>query len=405
MGAMVVLETHGLLAGPKGCVTKPVHPRGRPRGERAVLPVGGARRGGRDLPASRPHPPVRRPHWPGWGPGVRPGRPGSFQGPVPVSSVPDDFVLSVSHFWAPRFGAHPPALLFPPLTPAVWPLDAARGFRGDGLGGWCHRCQVILPSPADLPPGSGRGAPQCPHLFWIVGDPAAKANGGPGPIRGAPGPSGEPRSALWPLACRGFLVWPPPLRFAPGPQLAVSLLPQAPAIWWPVAGPGRVWQQLCGCGLLGVGIWLSVSQGNFATFSPSFPSLSAANLVIALGAVVMVTGFLGCLGAIKENKCLLLSGCYEKMKMWFEDHRHVLGAVGMCVLVMQVRPGTAQARPKPGPQSPKGPPRAQACPGGTAETQVELWPLRTPSLCPRPGPRREELGEREGVDSGVRQGR
>uniref|UniRef100_A0A3P9QAI9 Tetraspanin n=1 Tax=Poecilia reticulata TaxID=8081 RepID=A0A3P9QAI9_POERE len=64
---------------------------------------------------------------------------------------------------------------------------------------------------------------------------------------------------------------------------------------------------LCGCGLLGVGIWLSVSQGSFATFSPSFPSLSAANMVIAVGAIVMVTGFLGCLGAIKENKCLLLS--------------------------------------------------------------------------------------------------
>ncbi|XP_044274174.1 tetraspanin-9 [Varanus komodoensis] len=64
---------------------------------------------------------------------------------------------------------------------------------------------------------------------------------------------------------------------------------------------------LCGCGLLGVGIWLSVSQGNFATFSPSFPSLSAANLVIAIGTIIMVTGFLGCLGAIKENKCLLLS--------------------------------------------------------------------------------------------------
>ncbi|KAM8750668.1 tetraspanin-9 isoform X1 [Pagrus major] len=64
---------------------------------------------------------------------------------------------------------------------------------------------------------------------------------------------------------------------------------------------------LCGCGLLGVGIWLSVSQGSFATFSPSFPSLSAANMVIFIGAIVMVTGFLGCLGAIKENKCLLLS--------------------------------------------------------------------------------------------------
>ncbi|CAL8292414.1 unnamed protein product [Boreogadus saida] len=64
---------------------------------------------------------------------------------------------------------------------------------------------------------------------------------------------------------------------------------------------------LCGCGLLGVGIWLSVSQGSFATFSPSFPALSAANMVIAIGAIVMVTGFLGCLGSIKENKCLLLS--------------------------------------------------------------------------------------------------
>lgn len=69
--------------------------------------------------------------------------------------------------------------------------------------------------------------------------------------------------------------------------------------------------QLCGCGLLGVGIWLSVSQGSFATFSPSFPSLSAANMVIAIGAIVMVTGFLGCLGAIKENKCLLLSVSYN----------------------------------------------------------------------------------------------
>ncbi|XP_063067821.1 tetraspanin-9 [Engraulis encrasicolus] len=64
---------------------------------------------------------------------------------------------------------------------------------------------------------------------------------------------------------------------------------------------------LCGCGLLGVGIWLSVSQGSFATFSPSFPSLSAANLIITLGSVVMLAGFLGCLGAVKENKGLLLS--------------------------------------------------------------------------------------------------
>lgn len=59
--------------------------------------------------------------------------------------------------------------------------------------------------------------------------------------------------------------------------------------------------------MLGVGLWLSVSQGSFAALSPSFPSLSAANLIITLGSIVMVTGFLGCLGAVKENKCLLLS--------------------------------------------------------------------------------------------------
>uniref|UniRef100_UPI00358FDD70 tetraspanin-4-like isoform X2 n=1 Tax=Myxine glutinosa TaxID=7769 RepID=UPI00358FDD70 len=64
---------------------------------------------------------------------------------------------------------------------------------------------------------------------------------------------------------------------------------------------------LCGCGILGVGIWLSVTQGNFATLSPSFPSLSAANVLIAAGTIVMVIGFLGCLGSIKENRCLLVS--------------------------------------------------------------------------------------------------
>uniref|UniRef100_A0A8B9MSR1 Uncharacterized protein n=1 Tax=Accipiter nisus TaxID=211598 RepID=A0A8B9MSR1_9AVES len=62
---------------------------------------------------------------------------------------------------------------------------------------------------------------------------------------------------------------------------------------------------LGGCGILGVGIWLAVTQGNFATLSSSFPSLSAANLLIVTGTFVMIIGFVGCIGAIKENKCLL----------------------------------------------------------------------------------------------------
>uniref|UniRef100_A0A8C9P0E0 Tetraspanin n=1 Tax=Spermophilus dauricus TaxID=99837 RepID=A0A8C9P0E0_SPEDA len=64
---------------------------------------------------------------------------------------------------------------------------------------------------------------------------------------------------------------------------------------------------LGGCGVLGVGIWLAATQGNFATLSSSFPSLSAANLLIVTGTFVMAIGFVGCIGALKENKCLLLT--------------------------------------------------------------------------------------------------
>ncbi|KAI4897814.1 hypothetical protein NFI96_018283 [Prochilodus magdalenae] len=65
--------------------------------------------------------------------------------------------------------------------------------------------------------------------------------------------------------------------------------------------------KLGGCGILGVGVWLSVTQGNFATLSSSLPSLSAANLLIAVGTIIMVIGCLGCVGAVKESRPLLLS--------------------------------------------------------------------------------------------------
>ncbi|XP_045062094.1 tetraspanin-4 isoform X1 [Coregonus clupeaformis] len=64
---------------------------------------------------------------------------------------------------------------------------------------------------------------------------------------------------------------------------------------------------LGGCGILGVGVWLSVTQGNFATLSSSLPSLSAANLLIAVGTIIMVIGCLGCVGAVKESRPVLLS--------------------------------------------------------------------------------------------------
>ncbi|MEE6482617.1 hypothetical protein FKM82_013297 [Ascaphus truei] len=64
---------------------------------------------------------------------------------------------------------------------------------------------------------------------------------------------------------------------------------------------------LGGCGILGVGVWLAVTQGKFATLSISFPSLSAASLLMVTGSVIMVVGFIGCLGAVTEHRCLLLT--------------------------------------------------------------------------------------------------
>ncbi|XP_018619976.1 tetraspanin-4 [Scleropages formosus] len=64
---------------------------------------------------------------------------------------------------------------------------------------------------------------------------------------------------------------------------------------------------LGGCGLFGVGVWLSFTQSKFSSLPLSFPSLSAANLLLVAGGVTMVTGFLGCLGALKEQRCLLMT--------------------------------------------------------------------------------------------------
>ncbi|TWW64337.1 Tetraspanin-9 [Takifugu flavidus] len=62
---------------------------------------------------------------------------------------------------------------------------------------------------------------------------------------------------------------------------------------------------LGGCGLFGVGVWLSFTQSEFSSLPLSFPSLSAANLLLTAGGITMVTGFLGCLGALKEQRCLM----------------------------------------------------------------------------------------------------
>ncbi|XP_069479410.1 tetraspanin-18 [Ambystoma mexicanum] len=64
---------------------------------------------------------------------------------------------------------------------------------------------------------------------------------------------------------------------------------------------------LCGASLLGVGIWVIVDPTGFREIVAVNPLLfMGAYIVVGMGALLFLLGFLGCCGAIRENKCLLL---------------------------------------------------------------------------------------------------
>ncbi|XP_030071259.1 tetraspanin-8 [Microcaecilia unicolor] len=65
---------------------------------------------------------------------------------------------------------------------------------------------------------------------------------------------------------------------------------------------------LCGCIILGVSIWLRVSKDAKEEFQLNQTSgiYSAVDLLIAVGSIIMVLGFLGCCGAMRESRCMLL---------------------------------------------------------------------------------------------------
>ncbi|KAM4531277.1 tetraspanin 35 isoform 1-T2 [Odontesthes bonariensis] len=71
---------------------------------------------------------------------------------------------------------------------------------------------------------------------------------------------------------------------------------------------------LAGIAILGVGIWVKVDTGSILNFlgkikdAPAELSqvLNVGFLLIAVGALLVVIGFLGCCGAVKESKCMLV---------------------------------------------------------------------------------------------------
>ncbi|XP_076967550.1 tetraspanin-8 [Tamandua tetradactyla] len=63
---------------------------------------------------------------------------------------------------------------------------------------------------------------------------------------------------------------------------------------------------LCGILILAVAIWIRVSKDNQEILSSETNTYVAVNILIAVGAIIMILGFLGCCGAMKESRCMLL---------------------------------------------------------------------------------------------------
>lgn len=73
--------------------------------------------------------------------------------------------------------------------------------------------------------------------------------------------------------------------------------------------------KLAGGVILGVGIWVKVDSSSLFGILDSVDGVPAevsqlvnvCYLLIALGAMLLVLGFLGCCGAIRESRCMLLT--------------------------------------------------------------------------------------------------
>lgn len=64
---------------------------------------------------------------------------------------------------------------------------------------------------------------------------------------------------------------------------------------------------LGGAFLLGLGIWVLVDPTGFREIVAANPLLfTGVYVILAMGGMLFLLGFLGCCGAIRENKCLLL---------------------------------------------------------------------------------------------------
>ncbi|BET03472.1 unnamed protein product [Nesidiocoris tenuis] len=64
---------------------------------------------------------------------------------------------------------------------------------------------------------------------------------------------------------------------------------------------------LCGCGVLGVGIWLKTSYEGYASLLPQYSWLGADIVLIVIGAVTVLVTFFACCGSWFQSRCMLIT--------------------------------------------------------------------------------------------------
>lgn len=63
---------------------------------------------------------------------------------------------------------------------------------------------------------------------------------------------------------------------------------------------------ICGCGFLGLGLWLHFSYKGYATLLPEHAFLSADALFLSVGALSLLISFFGCCGSWFQSRALII---------------------------------------------------------------------------------------------------
>uniref|UniRef100_A0A8C1QZY3 CD81 molecule a n=1 Tax=Cyprinus carpio TaxID=7962 RepID=A0A8C1QZY3_CYPCA len=114
---------------------------------------------------------------------------------------------------------------------------------------------------------------------------------------------------------------------------------------------------LAGCVILGVSLWLRHDNKTSSLLELKYDGAEAPStfyisvyILIAVGAVMMFVGFLGCYGAIQESQILIqiiphsmtitcfshFQNCHDKIRELFSEKIYLIGIAALVVAVIMI---------------------------------------------------------------------